>query len=101
MRKYFIYTIIILFVTNSCQDFLDVRAVGAVDENTLANEYGVDLAITGMYATFHQTGYFHSTLSNYAYGDVMGVVQIKDQHLMISLTLLTWKPIVSQLIMVI
>lgn len=72
MRKYFIYTIIILFVTNSCQDFLDVRAVGAVDENTLANEYGIDLAITGMYATFHQTGYFHSTLSNYAYGDVMG-----------------------------
>ncbi len=72
MRKYFIYSIILLFVMSACSDFLDVRAVGSVDENTLANQFGVDLATNAVYASFHQTGYFDRTLSNYAYGDVMG-----------------------------
>lgn len=72
MRKIFIYSIILLFAMNSCQDFLEVRAVGSVDENTLSNEFGINLAMNAMYASFHQTRYFEAPLTNYVYGDVMG-----------------------------
>lgn len=73
MKKNIIYLAVsILLIFSACQDFLDVRAVGAVDETTLSDEYGLNLALTGMYATFHDTEYFFATLSNYVYGDVMG-----------------------------
>ncbi len=73
MKKNIIYLAVsILLMFSSCQDFLDVRAVGSVDEQTLSNKDGLDLALTGMYATFHDTHYFEAPLSNYAYGDVMG-----------------------------
>jgi len=67
------YLAIIVFLFNACQDFLDVRAVGAVGEPDLLNKTGIDMALTGMYASMlNPTDYFYSTLTNYAWGDVMG-----------------------------
>ena len=56
----------------SCSDFLDVKPVGNVSEADFANVEGVDQLVTGMYAKMHDDSYFEATLSNYAYGDVMG-----------------------------
>ena len=56
----------------SCSDFLDVKPVGNVSEADFANVTGVDQLVTGMYAKMHDDDYFAATLSNYAYGDVMG-----------------------------
>lgn len=67
--------LVIVFAMTACQDFLDVRPVGAVDESTLLTQEGIDLVITGMYASLHcntTSDYFAATLTNYAYGDVMG-----------------------------
>lgn len=73
MKKIFIYSAILAtFTMTACEDFLNVRAVGAVDETVLLNKDGIDKTITGMYATLHNTSYFEATLTNYAYGDVMG-----------------------------
>lgn len=73
MKKNCIYLAIIVFLFNACQDFLDVRAVGAVGEPDLLNKTGIDMALTGMYASMlNPTNYFYSTLTNYAWGDVMG-----------------------------
>lgn len=72
MKRILYLVFVTVFVMITCQDFLDVRPVGAVDESILLTREGVDLAITGMYATLHNTDYFAATLTNYAYGDVMG-----------------------------
>lgn len=73
MKRNFIYLVVIVFSFSACQDFLDVRAVGAVGEPDLLNKTGIDMALTGMYASMlNPTDYFYSTLTNYAWGDVMG-----------------------------
>ena len=73
MKRNFIYLVVIVFSFSACQDFLDVRAVGAVGEPDLLNKTGIDMALTGMYASMlNPTNYFYSTLTNYAWGDVMG-----------------------------
>lgn len=75
MKKIIYICASIWLMVSACQDFLDVRPVGAVDATTLSNEFGIGLALTGMYQTFHGTGdeyYFRINLANYAYGDVMG-----------------------------
>lgn len=74
MRKSYQFLCItaLLLFGSACSDFLDVRPVGAVDEDALLNKEGIDKVITGMYAKLHNTSYFEATLSNYVYGDVMG-----------------------------
>lgn len=81
MKKIGIFSMIAaLLMSTACSDFLEVTPVGAVDNNTLSSEDGVEMVITGMYATLYGgaglsgrgNNYFAATLSNYAYGDVMG-----------------------------
>ena len=42
----------------SCSDFLDVKPVGAVSEEELLNQEGVNYAITGMYSSMLTQEYF-------------------------------------------
>ncbi len=64
--------LLVIFNLTSCNDFLDHRASGAVDQETLTNHEGVQMLITGMYAGLLNGEYFSASLSNFAYGDVMG-----------------------------
>ena len=75
----------------SCSDFLDVKPVGAVSEEELLNQEGVNYAITGMYSSMLTQEYFAAPLTNYAYGDVLVEARIKGLRLRTSLTLRTWK----------
>jgi len=81
MKKIGIFSMIVaLFTATSCSDFLEIDPVGAVDRPTLSTKEGIDMTITGMYAALYGGGgisgrgdnYFAATLTNYAYGDVMG-----------------------------
>ncbi|MCC8134078.1 MAG: RagB/SusD family nutrient uptake outer membrane protein [Tannerellaceae bacterium] len=77
MKKLAIYSIFTAwFALTACSDFLQVDPVGAVTEDDLLNQEGIEMVITGMYSSLYSsssdTHYFSSTLSNYAYGDVMG-----------------------------
>ncbi len=73
MKKYILCgAIASLLLTTSCSDFLDVRAVGSVNQEDLLNQDGLDKVLTGMYSTLHNTAYFDCTLSNWSYGDVLG-----------------------------
>jgi len=73
MKKLFICSVILAALSiTSCSDFLTTTPAGPVDENTLLTEEGIAQMVTGMYATLHNRDYFNATLSNYAYGDVMG-----------------------------
>lgn len=75
MRKAVIYTALTAVVAcSSCADFLQVDPVGTVNESDFLTPKGIEQLTTGMYAKLHTTGdgYFYSTLSNYAYGDIMG-----------------------------
>jgi len=81
MKKIGIFSMIAaLFMATSCSDFLEVDPVGAVGASTLSTREGIEMSITGMYATLYGgaglsgrgNNYFAATLSNYAYGDVMG-----------------------------
>ena len=85
MKRLFIYSMLVassLGAMTSCSDFLDVKPVGAVSEEELLNQEGVNYAITGMYSSMLTQEYFAAPLTNYAYGDV---------RLRTSLTLRTWK----------
>ena len=75
MKRLFIYSMLVassLGAMTSCSDFLDVKPVGAVSEDELLNQEGVNYAITGMYSSMHTQEYFAAPLTNYAYGDVLG-----------------------------
>ncbi|MDY3070543.1 MAG: RagB/SusD family nutrient uptake outer membrane protein [Parabacteroides sp.] len=72
MKKLFIYVATALFTMSSCSDFLSVDPVGTVSEPDFMSYDGVLKLTTGMYAKMHSNKYFEATLSNYAYGDVMG-----------------------------
>jgi len=74
MKKILIFSVVAaMFSMSSCSSsFMEITPVGAVDEAALADQSGIEMVLTGMYATFHNTSYFEATLSNYAYGDVMG-----------------------------
>ena len=74
MKKYITYIILAAsgLALPSCSDFLDRRAVGTVNQEDLLNKEGIDKVITGMYSSLHNTSYFDCTLSNFAYGDVLG-----------------------------
>lgn len=73
MKKLFIYSAIAtLFTMGSCSDFLQIDPVGKVSEPDFLSKEGVTQLTTGLYAKMHNDEYFAGTLSNYAYGDVMG-----------------------------
>ena len=73
MKKIYLWLPVLIMTTaTSCTDFLDIEPVGAVTENTLITPENMDYAVTGMYSAMHTTSYFEATLTNYAYGDVMG-----------------------------
>ena len=94
MKRLFIYSMLVassLGAMTSCSDFLDVKPVGAVSEEELLNQEGVNYAITGMYSSMLTQEYFAAPLTNYAYGDVLGGRRIKGLRLRTSLTLRTWK----------
>lgn len=73
MKKIVIYSLITaLFSLGSCSDLLEIDPVGKLKEEDFHSKKGVNQLITGMYAKMHDDKYFEATLSNYAYGDVMG-----------------------------
>lgn len=73
MKKIVIYaSMIALLVSAGCSDFLDIKPVGAKAESDFLTPEGIRQVMTGMYARLNNTNSFNGTLSNYAYGDVMG-----------------------------
>ncbi len=73
MKKFYIYSAIAVLVTlTGCSDFLEIAPVGKVSEPDFLSKEGIIQLTTGMYAKMHNNDYFAGTLSNYAYGDVMG-----------------------------
>ncbi len=73
MKKLFIYSLVTaLFSFGSCSDLLEINPVGKLSEPDFKSKVGIDQLLTGMYAKMHDNSYFEATLSNYAYGDVMG-----------------------------
>ncbi len=74
MKKIFLYSALVATTVGgaSCSDFLDVQPVGSVSEVDFLTHQGVSQVLTDLYATLHNTWYFEATLTNYAYGDVMG-----------------------------
>lgn len=73
MKKILIFSAITaLFSFGSCSDLLEINPVGKLSEPDFQNQKGINQLITSMYAKMHDASYFEATLSNYAYGDVMG-----------------------------
>ena len=98
MKRLFIYAAIAAAAIGSmtsCSDFLEVEPVGKMSEPDFLNQEGVSRLITGMYATLHNDSYFEGTLTNYAYGDVMGGSANKALILPTNQTLLVWRLIHS------
>ena len=61
MKRLFIYSMLVassLGAMTSCSDFLDVKPVGAVSEEELLNQEGVNYAITGMYSSMLTQEYY-------------------------------------------
>ena len=72
MKKIFLYLILIVALgMTSCSDFLTIRPVGMVDEDTLLDQDGIYKTITAMYAKLYINA-FNNSITNYAYGDVLG-----------------------------
>ena len=79
MKKAILYSAMALATLslNSCGDnFLLLDPAGSVSEGTLTNEAGIDMVLTGAYASLngmHQTSWMgYGALSNYCFGDVAG-----------------------------
>ena len=74
MKKTLIYSAALsaLLGLGSCSDFLEVKPVGNVSEADFTNPKGIEQLVTGMYAKLYVTSPFEASLSNWAYGDVMG-----------------------------
>lgn len=79
MKKAIIYSAMALATLSmsSCgDDFLLLEPAGAVSENALLSEDGIDMALTGVYSSLNgmtQTGWMgYAALSNYCFGDVAG-----------------------------
>lgn len=78
MKKTILYSAIALAtlsMTTSCGDsFLEINPVGKVSEPNLVSVDGVDMVLTGAYATLYGPGRdkFAVPFANYAYGDVFG-----------------------------
>lgn len=73
MKKLILYSVLTaLFSLGACSDLLEIKPVGKVEESDFYSPKGINQLLTGMYAKMHDDSYFEATLSNYAYGDVMG-----------------------------
>lgn len=79
MKKTLTYASVALLVlcSASCsKDFLSIDPVGSVSEATLANADGVDMTLNGAYAAMYgSTNWWYglySSITNWAYGDMMG-----------------------------
>lgn len=74
MKRILIFTIIAFAFGTliSCSDFLEEKPVVNKSETDFTNKEGVTQLLTGMYAKLYDDDYFARTLSNYAYGDIMG-----------------------------
>lgn len=80
MKKSYIYSALLVAGMGlaSCgSDFLELNPVGAVSENTLANEDGINKLLAGAYsALYAQEGHFwdmgYRSLSGWIFGDVIG-----------------------------
>ena len=79
MKKAIIYSAMALATLSlsSCGDsFLLLEPAGAVSENALLSDNGIDMVLTGAYSSLNnmnQTGWMgYAALSNYCFGDVAG-----------------------------
>ncbi len=79
MKKAILYSAMALatLTMSSCGDsFLLLDPAGSVSEGTLTTESGIDMVLTGAYASLngmHQTSWMgYGALSNYCFGDVAG-----------------------------
>lgn len=74
MKRIIIYAIFAFALGTlfSCSDFLEEKPVVNKSETDFTNKEGVTQLLTGMYAKLYDDDYFARTLSNYAYGDIMG-----------------------------
>ena len=79
MKKAILYSAMALatLTMSSCgDDFLVLDPAGSVSEGTLTTESGIDMVLTGAYASLngmHQTSWMgYGALSNYCFGDVAG-----------------------------
>ncbi len=79
MKKAILYSAMALatLTMSSCgDDFLLLDPAGSVSEGTLTTESGIDMVLTGAYASFNnmnQTGWMgYASLANYCFGDVAG-----------------------------
>lgn len=79
MKKAILYSAMALatLTLSSCgDDFLLLDPAGSVSEGTLTTESGIDMVLTGAYASLngmHQTSWMgYGALSNYCFGDVAG-----------------------------
>ena len=79
MKKAILYSAMALATLSmsSCGDsFLVLDPAGSVSEGTLTTESGIDMVLTGAYASLngmHQTSWMgYGALSNYCFGDVAG-----------------------------
>jgi len=61
-----------LMLFASCNDFLDRTPNGSIGPEVLNDERGLDMLVSGMYASMFHNSYFEAPLSNYQYGDVLG-----------------------------
>jgi hypothetical protein len=64
---------VLIFVTAGCEEFLDVGAKGALDENTLGNLEGVEGSLIATYRMLERigdTGGWASAASNWVWGSV-------------------------------
>ena len=79
MKKAILYSAMALatLTMSSCgDDFLVLDPAGSVSEGTLTTESGIDMVLTGAYASLNnmnQTGWMgYASLANYCFGDVAG-----------------------------
>jgi len=79
MKKAILYSamaLATLTMTSCGDDFLVLDPAGSVSEGTLTTESGIDMVLTGAYASLNnmnQTGWMgYASLANYVFGDVAG-----------------------------
>jgi len=69
--KYILF-IAVVFLFTACEDFLETRAQGSLDEEVLLNEDGIDLLLTSVYAALAPGVYLSDTYVNWISGSIAG-----------------------------
>lgn len=74
MKKSYIIILFtaVVFLFSACEDFLETRPQGSLDEVAFQNEEGIDLLVTSVYSALSSTGYLGDTYNNWISGSVAG-----------------------------